>query len=56
MGLYIDSRIGHEWFGNSITSADINDGWIHEGFTTYMETIYTECLSGLDAAQKYVIY
>lgn len=46
---------GHEWFGNSITSADINDGWIHEGFTTYMETIYTECLSGLDAAQKYVI-
>ncbi|MCO6460943.1 MAG: M1 family metallopeptidase [Saprospiraceae bacterium] len=46
---------GHEWFGNSITTADVNDGWIHEGFTTYMETIYTECAQGLDAAQRYVI-
>lgn len=23
---------GHEWFGNSITSKDIADMWIHEGF------------------------
>ena len=46
---------GHEWFGNSITTEDVNDGWIHEGFTTYMETIYTECLSGKEDAQKYVI-
>jgi len=46
---------GHEWFGNSITSKDINDSWIHEGFTTYLETVYTECLSGKEAAEKYVI-
>lgn len=46
---------GHEWFGNSVTSNDTNDGWIHEGFTTYLETIYTECLSGKEAAEKYVI-
>ncbi len=46
---------GHEWFGNSVTSKDINDGWIHEGFTTYLETIYTECISGKEAAEKYVI-
>lgn len=46
---------GHEWFGNSITTEDVNDAWIHEGFTTYMETIYTECLSGKEDAQKYVI-
>ena len=46
---------GHEWFGNSISSRDINDAWIHEGFTTYLETIYTECISCKESAQKYVI-
>ena len=46
---------GHEWFGNSITTADIADMWIHEGFTDYTETIYTECQSGKQAAEEYVI-
>lgn len=45
---------GHEWFGNSITSKDIADMWIHEGFTTYSETVFVECTQGYDAAQKYV--
>ncbi|MBP6573592.1 MAG: M1 family metallopeptidase [Flavobacteriales bacterium] len=46
---------GHEWFGNSITTADIADMWIHEGFTDYTETIYTECQSGKQAAEEYVV-
>ena len=46
---------GHEWFGNSITTADIADMWIHEGFTDYSETIYTECQSGKQAGEDYVI-
>ncbi len=33
---------GHEWFGNSITAADKSDMWIHEGWTTYMESLYVE--------------
>jgi aminopeptidase N len=33
---------GHEWFGNSITAADPSDMWIHEGWTTYMESLYVE--------------
>lgn len=45
----------HEWFGNSITTADIADMWVHEAFADYAETIYTECMSGPDAAQEYVI-
>ena len=45
---------GHEWFGNSITASDITENWIHEGFTTYLETIFTECQQGISAAQKYV--
>ncbi|WP_373056809.1 M1 family metallopeptidase [Zunongwangia sp. H14] len=45
---------GHEWYGNSITSKDIADMWIHEGFTTYTEGIYVECQEGKEAALKYL--
>ncbi len=44
----------HEWFGNSITSKDIADMWIHESFTTYAETVYVECTQGYEAAKKYI--
>lgn len=44
---------GHEWFGNSITSADIADMWIHEGFTQYTEIVYTECTQGYEKAMLY---
>ncbi|WP_447637200.1 M1 family metallopeptidase [Flavobacterium microcysteis] len=45
---------GHEWFGNSITSKDIADMWIHEGFTTYSETVFIECLYGYEKAMEYI--
>lgn len=45
---------GHEWFGNSITSKDIADMWIHEAFTTYAESVYIECRYGYDKAMKYI--
>ena len=45
---------GHEWFGNSITSKDIADMWIHEGFTMYTEAVYIECLYGYEKAMKYI--
>lgn len=44
---------GHEWFGNSITSKDIADMWIHEGFTMYSEIVYIECQYGYDKAMHY---
>ncbi|HWK07289.1 MAG TPA: M1 family metallopeptidase [Puia sp.] len=46
---------GHEWFGNSITSTDVADMWIHEGFTNYSETLYTTCQDGVEAGNDYVI-
>ena len=46
---------GHEWFGNSITAKDVADMWIHEAFTTYSETLFVQCQSGLQAANEYVI-
>ncbi len=45
---------GHEWFGNSITSKDIADMWIHEGFTTYSEAVFIECQYGTEKAQEYL--
>lgn len=45
---------GHEWWGNSVTSYDIADMWIHEGICTYSEAIYVECLHGYERAMDYV--
>jgi aminopeptidase N len=44
---------GHEWFGNNISTKDIADMWVHEGFTNYSETLYTGCELGEDAATTY---
>ena len=44
---------GHEWFANNITSNDIADMWIHEGYTTYTETLYTDYFYGKQAGNEY---
>lgn len=46
---------GHEWFGNNITTKDIADMWVHEGFTNYSETLFTESQHGKTAGSEYVI-
>jgi len=47
-------EVGHEWFGNNITSKDVADMWVHEGFTSYSEVLFTEYHFGKEAANKYV--
>ena len=44
---------GHEWFANNITTKDIADMWVHESFTTYSETLFTEFYYGKQAANEY---
>ncbi|NCI50082.1 M1 family metallopeptidase [Sediminibacterium roseum] len=44
---------GHEWFANNITSKDLGDMWIHEGFTNYSETLFTEYVYGIQAGNEY---
>jgi aminopeptidase N len=44
---------GHEWFGNNITTNDLADMWVHEGFTNYSETLFTEYHFGLQAGNEY---
>jgi len=43
----------HEWWGNNITTNDIADMWVHEGFTSYSENIYVECMFGKEAGAEY---
>ena len=45
---------GHEWFGNSVSAADKSDMWIHEGWDTYLETLYVEYRWGKADAIRYV--
>jgi len=44
----------HEWWGNSVSCADLADMWIHESFATYTESIYVEALYGRDTALLYI--
>lgn len=45
---------GHEWFANNITAKDQADMWVHEGFTSYSETLFTENYMEKNSAEKYV--
>jgi len=44
---------GHEWFANNITTKDLADMWVHEGFTNYSETLFTEFYYGKEAGNEY---
>ncbi len=46
---------GHEWFGNNITTNDIADMWVHEGFTMYSEVLFVESQYGRKAADEYCL-
>ncbi|MCU0440902.1 MAG: M1 family metallopeptidase [Bacteroidia bacterium] len=45
---------GHEWFGNNITASDPADMWIHESFTTYLESLFVERTQGKQKAIAYL--
>lgn len=46
----------HEYWGNSLSCTDHADMWLHEGFATYMESLYIEYLYGKEAGLKYLEY
>ena len=46
---------GHEWFANNITYNDMADMWIHESFTNYSESLFTEYHFGKKAGSEYMI-
>lgn len=46
----------HEWWGNSVTAADLADGWIHEGFASYCEALFVESVMGHQAYLNYMYW
>lgn len=42
-------EFGHEWWANLVTASDWRDFWIHEGFQSFMDTLYLEEIKGKDA-------
>lgn len=51
----IEHESSHEWFGNSITSNDIADMWIHESFGAYSESLFVDYHYGQQAGSEYCI-
>ena len=42
-------EFGHEYWANLVTCSDWRDFWLHEGFQSYMDTLYQEYLHGKPA-------
>jgi aminopeptidase N len=45
-------EFGHEWWANLVTGRDWNDFWIHEGFQSFMDTLWVEKTKGREAYFK----
>lgn len=45
---------GHEYFGNALSATDLADMWLHESFTTYLESLYVEYHMDYAAAMRYL--
>jgi aminopeptidase N len=44
----IAHELAHQWFGDYVTCRDWSEGWLNEGFATYMEHVWREKQLGAD--------
>ncbi|MET0332184.1 MAG: M1 family metallopeptidase [Dyella sp.] len=48
----ISHELAHSWSGNLVTNAEWRDGWLNEGFTTYVQGRITEAVYGKTLADE----
>jgi aminopeptidase N len=48
-GRMVAHELSHSWFGSSVTLQRWSDVWLHEGFATYAEWIWSETAGGPSA-------
>ena len=51
--LTVVHELSHMWFGDAVTLTEWPDIWIHEGFATFSEWIWTERHGGETAQQRF---
>lgn len=48
----VSHELAHSWSGNLVTNASWRDGWLNEGFTTYVQGRVTEAVYGKTLADE----
>jgi aminopeptidase N len=46
-------ELAHQWFGDSLTAKDWGDIWLHEGFATYAESLWSAAHGGPSTAAQF---
>ncbi len=49
------NTMAHQWWGNMVSPATLNDAWITNGMSRYAELMYVEELAGAQALQAAVV-
>jgi len=47
-------ELGHEWWGNLVTASDWRDFWLHEGFESYMDALYSGQMKGEEGYRQHM--